>query len=67
MISLNIGKPDADKSLEINHILETGKISRKEHQKLMNRLLSDRQLSESDRRQINQIFDALKVGKIRLT
>lgn len=66
MISLNIGKPDTDLSLEINHILETGKISRKDHQRLMTRLLSDRQLSESDRRQINQIFDALRIGKIRL-
>ncbi|MBD1909709.1 MULTISPECIES: hypothetical protein [unclassified Leptolyngbya] len=66
MISSNTERPNSNNSLEINHILETGQISRKDHQSLMTALLSDSRLNDGDRRRINQVFDALRTGKIRL-
>jgi len=66
MIWLNTRKSDSNNLFATHHILETGQMSRQEHQRLMTVLLSDRSLGEGDRRQINQIFDALQRGKVRL-
>jgi len=66
MIWINNGKPASGNSSTIGRILETGEVSRQDYQTLMTSLLSDRNLTEGDRRRINQIFDALHSGKIRL-
>jgi hypothetical protein len=65
MLSLGSTKTNSSAQL-IDHVLQSGQISRQDHLSLMSLMLSARNLSATERQQINQIFDALKVGKLHL-
>ncbi|MBW4487792.1 MAG: hypothetical protein KME12_08380 [Trichocoleus desertorum ATA4-8-CV12] len=49
-----------------DRIIESGQLSRQEHLQLTSVILSDSQLSNQDRRQINLIFDYLQTGRLKL-
>ena len=57
-------------NLAVKQILErifaSGQMSRQDHILLTSTILSDSELSEEDRRQINQIFDYIQTGRLRL-
>lgn len=50
----------------VDQILIAGQISRKQHMLLTSAILSDHQLTDEDRRQINHIFDYIQVGRLKL-
>ncbi len=50
----------------VDRILVAGQISRHQHMLLTSAILSDHQLTEEDRRQINHIFDYIEVGRLKL-
>lgn len=52
--------------LLIERILTSGQLNRWEYLKLMSAILSNRDLSESDRHQINRIFDYVQTGRLKL-
>lgn len=60
------GKPTVSVKQIIDQILISGQITRKEHILLTSAILSDRQITEEDRRQINHIFDSLQLGRLKL-
>jgi hypothetical protein len=50
----------------VNRIIRFGKMSRKDHMLLTSIVLSDGEVSESERRQINRIFDYIQSGRLEL-
>lgn len=50
----------------IDQILVAGQISRQQYMWLTSAILSDHQLTDEDRRQINHIFDYILVGRLKL-
>ena len=48
----------------LTEILKTGRLTRREHFQLVSLFLSDLAVSDRDRKQINQIFDRVQMGKI---
>ncbi|NEP43246.1 MAG: hypothetical protein F6K35_30090 [Okeania sp. SIO2H7] len=57
-------------SFTINQAIETimaaGKITRRQHVQLTNAILSENQISEEERRQLNRILDYIQIGKIKI-
>jgi len=56
--------------LTVNQMVETimtsGQITRRQHIQLTNAILSENQITEEDRRQINRILDYIQIGKIKI-
>jgi uncharacterized tellurite resistance protein B-like protein len=50
----------------VNRIIRFGKMSRKDHLLLTSIVLADGEVSESERRQINRIFDYIQSGRLEL-
>ena len=50
----------------VNRIMTSGKLNRREHLQLTSAILCDRQITDEERHQINQIFDLIQIGKIKL-
>jgi hypothetical protein len=50
----------------VEQILEKGKINRQEHVQLTSAMLSDHQMTNEERRQINRVFDYLQIGRLQL-
>ncbi len=50
----------------LERILTAGQLSRWEYLTLMSRILSDRELTDSERHQINRIFDYVQTGRLKL-
>ncbi len=50
----------------VEQILEKGKMNRQEHIQLTSAMLSDHQMTETERRQINRVFDYLQIGRLKL-
>jgi len=50
----------------IDKLLVSGQVSRLEYMQLTSAILSDKQITEEDRRQINHIFDYLQAGRLKL-
>ncbi|NJR40976.1 MAG: hypothetical protein HC781_21715 [Leptolyngbyaceae cyanobacterium CSU_1_4] len=50
----------------VEHILEKGKMNRQEHVYLTSAMLSDYQMTDEERRQINRVFDYLQIGRLKL-
>jgi hypothetical protein len=50
----------------IERILTAGQLNRWQYLKLMSAILSNRELSDTDRRQINRIFDYVQTGRLKL-
>lgn len=57
-------------ALTVNQMVETimtsAQITRRQHIQLTNAILSENQITEEDRRQINRILDYLQIGKIKI-
>lgn len=47
-------------------IISSGEISREDHTALTYTVLIDGEVSDSDRRQINRIFDYIQTGRLQL-
>lgn len=50
----------------VEQILCTGQMSQTQHFQLASALLSNQQMNEADRRQINRVFDYLCTGRVKL-
>lgn len=50
----------------IEKILACGRMSRREHLDLTSALLSDQQISERDRLQINRVLEDVQIGRLDL-
>jgi hypothetical protein len=50
----------------VEQILQKGKINRQEHVQLTSAMLSDPQMTDEERRQINRVFDYLQIGRLQL-
>lgn len=50
----------------IEQIFSTGEITRQEHLRLTSAILSEYELTDEDRRQINRIFDYIQVGRLKV-
>jgi hypothetical protein len=50
----------------IEQILQTGEMTRQQHLQLTSDMLSDHQMTDEERRQINRVFDYLQVGRLKL-
>jgi hypothetical protein len=50
----------------IERILTAGQLNRWQYLKLMSAILSNRELSDTDRHQINRIFDYVQTGRLKL-
>jgi hypothetical protein len=50
----------------VEQILQKGKINRQEHVQLTSAMLSDHQMTNEERRQINRVFDYLQIGRLQL-
>ena len=50
----------------LERILTSGQLNRWEYLKLMSAILSDRELSDADRHQINRVFDYVQTGRLKL-
>jgi hypothetical protein len=49
-----------------HRISNSGQLTRQEYLQLVTLLLSNQKLSETDRRKINQVFDQVQAGELRL-
>lgn len=50
----------------VERIMVAGEVSRKQYIQLTNALLSEDKVTEEERRQINQIFDRIQFGRIKI-
>jgi hypothetical protein len=50
----------------VSQILTTKQMKRQEHLLLASTILANREITARQRRQINQVFDRLKIGQLRL-
>ncbi|HAZ45768.1 MAG TPA: hypothetical protein DDW76_26875 [Cyanobacteria bacterium UBA11369] len=50
----------------IEQIFSAKQISRQDHLKLISAVLSDYDLTDEDRRQINRIFDYIQAGRLKI-
>ena len=50
----------------VEQILESEQIRRLEHLQLTSAILSDKNITEDERRQINRIFDYIQTGRIKI-
>jgi formylmethanofuran dehydrogenase subunit B len=50
----------------VAQIIASGQMSRKEHIQLTSAILSDQQMTNEDRQQINRVFDYIQIGRLRL-
>lgn len=64
--STGFGKARSFAQVEIDAILNAGKVTRQEHLYLTTALLADQNVSDRDRGQINHILEAVRLGKLKL-
>ena len=50
----------------VEQILEKGRMNRQEHIQLTSAMLSDHQMTDEERCQINRVFDYLQIGRLKL-
>jgi hypothetical protein len=50
----------------VDSITASGKMSRQDHLRLTSAILSDNQITEEERRQINRAFDCIQMGRLKL-
>ncbi|HEY9725991.1 MAG TPA: hypothetical protein V6D50_06030 [Chroococcales cyanobacterium] len=51
---------------QVERVLTSGQISRREHLQLVSTILSDYKVTDEERSQINRVFDELQLGRLRL-
>lgn len=50
----------------VARIIASGHMSRKEHVQLTSAILSDQNMTNEDRQQINRVFDYIQIGRLKL-
>jgi hypothetical protein len=50
----------------VEQILAAGQMSRQDHLQLTSAILSDSQMTDEERRQINRVFDYVQIGRLKL-
>ncbi|HEY9659286.1 MAG TPA: hypothetical protein V6C65_12595 [Allocoleopsis sp.] len=50
----------------VEEILASGQMNRNQHFQLASAMLSNSELSDQERRQINRVFDYIQTGRIKL-
>ncbi|HEY9648720.1 MAG TPA: hypothetical protein V6C88_20230 [Chroococcidiopsis sp.] len=50
----------------MQRILRSGEISRQDYSQLASAILSDQQIGDEERRQINRVFDYMQIGRLKL-
>lgn len=50
----------------VQRILRSGEISRQDYSQLASAILSDQQIGDEERRQINRVFDYMQIGRLKL-
>ncbi|VXD23818.1 conserved hypothetical protein [Planktothrix serta PCC 8927] len=48
-----------------DHIINSGQLSHGDYLRLMSAILSDKDITESERNQINRVFDYVQTGRIK--
>lgn len=51
----------------IDRILTSGQLSHTDYVKLMSAILSDQDITESERHQINRVFDYVQTGRLQFS
>jgi hypothetical protein len=59
--------PASDVQSLIGYAMQEGVLRRRDHLTLATAMLSDATLTARDRQHINQVFDGLRSGRVRLT
>jgi len=65
MMNFNSGNSN-NRMLDVDSILSSNQMTRKQYLELMSVLLSGRDVTEEDCRKVNQVFDRVYMGRIRL-
>lgn len=50
----------------VEQILKSGKISRREYQRLSTAVLADNHIDEDECRLVNRVFDAIRAGRLKV-
>ncbi|MGB3535582.1 MAG: hypothetical protein WBA13_18955 [Microcoleaceae cyanobacterium] len=66
MLWITQSSSDLEINVLVERILTAGQLNRWEYSKLMAAILSNHELSETDRHQINRIFDYVQIGRLKL-
>lgn len=66
MLSIGSPKHRQVSPSQIDQIFAVGQLSRQDHLQLMSLLLSSHHLDVLERQRINQVFDAIQTGKLRI-
>ncbi|PSN79314.1 hypothetical protein C8B47_12355 [filamentous cyanobacterium CCP4] len=66
MVSSLPQNPASDIQALVSTIIQQGGLSRRDHLILSTAMLSNPALTSSDRQQINQVFDSIRAGRVRL-
>jgi hypothetical protein len=62
-----VGKPlECEIALLVEQIIRAGQMTQTQHFQLASAMLSNQQMNETDRRQINRAFDYLQTGRVKL-
>jgi hypothetical protein len=51
---------------QVEKIMDSGKIERREYSHLTSAILADYQLTDEERRLINRVFDAIQIGRVQI-
>jgi hypothetical protein len=66
MVWLTERKPKLAIQSLVEQIIAAGQMSREEHFQLTSAMLSDQRITYDERRQINQVFDYIQIGRLKL-
>ncbi|MBE9157849.1 hypothetical protein IQ265_13595 [Nodosilinea sp. LEGE 06152] len=67
MVSSLPQNPASDIQALVSTVIQQGVLSRRDHLILSTAMLSNPALTPSDRQHINQVFDSIRTGRVRLT
>lgn len=66
MVSSLPQNPASDIQSLVHRVIQQGILSRRDHLTLSTAMLSNPALTPSDRKHINQVFDSIRAGRVRL-
>ncbi len=66
MVRTDQGKSNVTIHILVERVLAGEKITAQEHLQLTSAILSDSQITDEDRRQINRILDSIQMGRLKL-
>ncbi|MGG6240805.1 hypothetical protein ACQ4N7_19460 [Nodosilinea sp. AN01ver1] len=67
MVSSLPQNPASNIQTLVSTVMQQGVLSRRDHLILSTAMLSNPMLTSSDRQHINQVFDSIRAGRVRLT